>query len=752
MHERFEAARADGQGAALRRTSRRARARRRSGSCSSMRATPFANIALTDNVVRFATRRYCDNPLIVQGPGAGPEVTAGGVFADLLRLCAVPRAHSCDVPMRRREATAFAPASVGNVAIGFDILGHTVRRARRPGHGAARRHSRACAFARSPAVARRICRSSRSATRPARRCHAPVAGARRRMAASSSQIEKGIPLGSGLGGSAASAVAAVVAANALLGRAAARGSSCSSSPCRARPSRAARCHVDNIAPSLFGGLVLTVGIDHPRVKQIPVPRGVRCVLVHPHMFLSTREARAILSARVDLSDFVWQTANLAGFISGCYTNDLDMIRESFEDVVIEPQRQALIPGFREVRARGDGRRRARLLDLGRRADRLRLVRGAAGDARAAMAMAAAFAGAWPRRATPGSRPIEPRARACWNARDEASQHARRRARTVTLSARRSRRDSRRTADSTCRESLPRLDVAALSRGCRCAAPRRRAARAVLRGRRSWSPSSPTSSSEAFDFPAPVGAIRRRRLERARAVPRARPRPSRISARASWRRALARVRTQARADARSRSWWRPRATPAARWPRPSIGRPGVRGRGAVSARAWCRRARSSSSPAGAATCARFACAARFDDCQRLVKEAFADPALRERHRLSSANSINLGRLLPQVVLLRGRRAWTCARRTGRAASFVMPSGNLGNAMACVWARASGCRSGDDRARAQRQSHRARLLRPRATGVRARASRRSPRRWTSAIPSNMERLRAAAPGRCARCGAS
>ena len=52
------------------------------------RRHPFANIALTDNVVRFATRRYCDNPLIVQGPGAGPEVTAGGVFGDLLRLCA----------------------------------------------------------------------------------------------------------------------------------------------------------------------------------------------------------------------------------------------------------------------------------------------------------------------------------------------------------------------------------------------------------------------------------------------------------------------------------------------------------------------------------------------------------------------------------------------------------------------------------------------------------------------------------------
>jgi aspartokinase/homoserine dehydrogenase 1 len=54
---------------------------------------PFANIALTDNVVRFATRRYCDNPLIVQGPGAGPEVTAAGVFSDLLRLSAYLGAH-----------------------------------------------------------------------------------------------------------------------------------------------------------------------------------------------------------------------------------------------------------------------------------------------------------------------------------------------------------------------------------------------------------------------------------------------------------------------------------------------------------------------------------------------------------------------------------------------------------------------------------------------------------------------------------
>jgi hypothetical protein len=80
-----------------------------------------------------------------------------------------------------------------------------------------------------------------------------------------------------------------------------------------------------------------------------VPEGIRAVLVHLHLFLSTKQARGILKREVTMSDFIWQTANLAGFISGCYTNDLDMIRASFEAVVIEKQRSQLIPGFDSVR-------------------------------------------------------------------------------------------------------------------------------------------------------------------------------------------------------------------------------------------------------------------------------------------------------------------------------------------------------------------------------------------------------------------
>jgi homoserine kinase len=242
------------------------------------------------------------------------------------------------------DVTAFAPATVANVGIGFDILGHTVEslgdrvRLRRTEEPVVRIRAISGVAGDLPVVPQH-----NTAGRAVQAMHTAL----ELDYGFEIDIEKGIPLASGMGGSAASAVAAVVAANALLespvprlqllkfameGEIVASGSA----------------HLDNIAPCLFGGLVLTVGIDHPRVKQIPVPASVRCVLVHPHMHLGTREARAMLKTDVTRSDFVWQTANLAGFISGCYSNDLDMIRDSFNDVIIEPQRHSLIPGFKDV--------------------------------------------------------------------------------------------------------------------------------------------------------------------------------------------------------------------------------------------------------------------------------------------------------------------------------------------------------------------------------------------------------------------
>jgi homoserine kinase len=242
------------------------------------------------------------------------------------------------------DVTAFAPATVANVGIGFDILGHSVDtvgdhvRLRRIDEPVVRITSITGVAGDLPIEA-----ANNTAGRAVQAMHAAL----RLDYGFEIEIDKGIPLASGMGGSAASAVAAVVAANAMLEepvprlqllRFAMEGEIIASGS----------AHIDNIAPCLIGGLVLTVGIDHPRVKQIPVPPSLRCVLVHPHMFLGTREARAVLKTDVSRSDFVWQSANLAGFISGCYSNDLDMIRDSFNDVIIEPQRRSLIPGFKDV--------------------------------------------------------------------------------------------------------------------------------------------------------------------------------------------------------------------------------------------------------------------------------------------------------------------------------------------------------------------------------------------------------------------
>lgn len=252
----------------------------------------------------------------------------------------------------RQTATAFAPASVGNVAVGFDVLGHsfqtigdrvTARRTPVPGVTIGAITGVVVDLPREP---------ERNTAGMGVLCM--VRDLKLNFGIELA-IHKGIPLGSGLGGSAASAVAAVVAANALLPeplgklellKFAMKGEQVASGS----------VHVDNIAPSLYGGLVLTVGIDNPNVKQIPVPSTVRCVLVHPHMMLSTREARQILNRSIDLSDVIWQSANLAGFLTGCFTGDLQLIRESLEDVIIEPQRQVLIPGFKAVKegARANG--------------------------------------------------------------------------------------------------------------------------------------------------------------------------------------------------------------------------------------------------------------------------------------------------------------------------------------------------------------------------------------------------------------
>ncbi|NBU26092.1 MAG: pyridoxal-phosphate dependent enzyme, partial [Gammaproteobacteria bacterium] len=133
---------------------------------------------------------------------------------------------------------------------------------------------------------------------------------------------------------------------------------------------------------------------------------------------------------------------------------------------------------------------------------------------------------------------------------------------------------------------------------------------------------------------------------------------------------------------------------------------------------------------------------FDDCQRMVKAAFLDTSLSARHALSSANSINLGRLLPQAVYY-AATALAHLRSTGKPLSFIIPSGNLGNAAACIWARRMGLPIGE-----VVLAHNANRTVPDLLESGDWSPRPSVATIASAMdvgdPSNMERLRALHPG--------
>ncbi|HEY1033796.1 MAG TPA: homoserine kinase, partial [Pseudoxanthomonas sp.] len=155
------------------------------------------------------------------------------------------------------------------------------------------------------------------------------------------EIEKGIPLGSGMGGSAASCVAALVAANAVLDAPLSREALYPHALVGEAVASGGR-HGDNLGPMLLGGLVLATA-EH--LVRIPVPDAWHSVLVHPDAILETRRARAALQGAYELKEFVAQSANLALVLAGCHAGDASLVRAGLRDILVEPRRAPLIVGF-----------------------------------------------------------------------------------------------------------------------------------------------------------------------------------------------------------------------------------------------------------------------------------------------------------------------------------------------------------------------------------------------------------------------
>ena len=241
---------------------------------------------------------------------------------------------------------AFAPATVANVACGFDILGFAVEN---PGDEVI------LTLVEEPGV------KIKSITGDEGKL--PLDASRNTVSLVIQQylnhidrndvgveieLKKHMPLKSGLGSSAASSVVGVYALNKLLG-----------SPLTdkellpfAMQGEELACgsaHADNVAPALLGGFVLVRSYQPLDVVQLPTPKRLYATIIHPHIEVKTKDARSILRSDIKMKDAVVQWGNVAGLVAGLMQEDYDLIGRSLEDVLVEPIRSLLIPGFDKVK-------------------------------------------------------------------------------------------------------------------------------------------------------------------------------------------------------------------------------------------------------------------------------------------------------------------------------------------------------------------------------------------------------------------
>jgi homoserine kinase len=244
--------------------------------------------------------------------------------------------------MKPQQAIACAPAGIGNLGVGFDILGHTI---------AGPRDTATVRRIDSPHVHIAAIRGS-SADLPQDSAHNTAGAALIALREALGlpfgfeiELDKGIPFAAGMGGSAASAVAALVAANALLDSPLPRAALypfALTGEAAASNSRQG----DNVGPMLLGGIVLATA---DRLVRIVAPAAWHFILVHPETTLETRHARDVLQGAWALRDFVAQSANLAQVLLGCERGNAELVRAGLRDVLIEPRRAPLIPGFSQVK-------------------------------------------------------------------------------------------------------------------------------------------------------------------------------------------------------------------------------------------------------------------------------------------------------------------------------------------------------------------------------------------------------------------
>ena len=248
--------------------------------------------------------------------------------------------------MNKSGIKVFAPATVSNLAVGFDILGFAIDK---PGDELIVREGKKRGL-----VIHSIKGYKESIPKDPQKNTAGVAALSllKHLDLIEEPIEidliKNMRIGTGLGSSASSAVAAVFGINEFLG--------CPLTKKELMPFAlegeyisGGDYHADNIAPSLLGGMILIRDYSSDDYINIPVPKGLFCSIIHPHVEILTRESRSILPKEVSLQMHVKQSSHLGSFISSMFLSDFELMSRSLQDFIVEPVRSKLIPFYDEMK-------------------------------------------------------------------------------------------------------------------------------------------------------------------------------------------------------------------------------------------------------------------------------------------------------------------------------------------------------------------------------------------------------------------
>ena len=243
---------------------------------------------------------------------------------------------------KAKKVKVFSPASVSNVGAGFDIFGFALNQ---PGDEVVMR------IIEKPGIhITKITGDDHHLPKDIKKNTAAVSlrammNALEPKFGVEMELHKKMPLGSGLGSSAASAVASVFALNALLKKPFSKKDLLLFALEGEKIASGNIAHADNVAPCLYGGFTLVRGCTPPDVISIPTPADLYCTIIHPHIEIKTEFARKILRSQIKLSDAIKQWGNAAALVAGLMKPDYELIRRSIEDYIIEPIRGSLIPNY-----------------------------------------------------------------------------------------------------------------------------------------------------------------------------------------------------------------------------------------------------------------------------------------------------------------------------------------------------------------------------------------------------------------------